>query len=170
MKKILFILAVLVFNIGALLLIYTTYPISDLRGKGTERLKNPGNVVLVIQKEKECIPISLYLYDDNTYELFTDYESCKLFQECISRLHYTKSIKGKYNYDLTKILDNSVDYSNTIESKEIDYELLTFANSSLGDKYNHNYVVKKNQTNEYLEELLKSIDVDLNKCAIPEYN
>lgn len=155
-------------------IIYFNSPSSKIRGKGTTPLENPSEVVIRIKKNKKCIPVSLSLYADGTYELFTDYADCRPFQVCTLKLVYTKSIKGTYNYDLTKILDNSIDKEDVLfDDNQIDYEIYT--NSSgisfiLGEEYDHDYVTKKSETNEPLEELLKEIDVDLDICAISDYN
>lgn len=150
------------------------YQSNKIRGKGTPRLEKTSEVVIVIEKNKKCTPVSLSLYVDGTYELFTDYEACRPFQECTLRLHYTKSIKGTYNYDITKILDKSIneDYS-TLDDKQIDYKIYTSVSGSsfvLDEKYNHDYVTKKGETNDSLDAFLKEIGVDLDICAIPEYN
>lgn len=134
-------------------------------------LENHADVLIRIEKQMRCTPVSLYLYSDNTYELFTDYDTCRPFQECTMKLHYKKSIKGTYNYDLTKILDNSIEGVD-IDYKAIDYEILTgstLGGPILGEKYDHDYVIKKGESNKYLEEFLNIIDVDLNMCAIPNY-
>ena len=169
MKKILFILIVLVLNIGALLFIFEVYPISDLRGKGTKIVHDNSNLVLTIEKQKECIPVILNLYDDNTYELFTEYESCKLFEICNDRLKYTKSIKGTYNFDLSIILNDNIELEDNVSDyKLVDYEIMPF--TTMREKYNNDYIIKKGHNNKYLEELLSELDLNINKCAVPDYN
>ena len=75
---------------------------------GTDILKKHGNLLLSIEEgNKNYVPVSLNLYDDGTYELFTAYESCKKGHFCTMMLKYTKSIKRKYDYDIEKILQNS---------------------------------------------------------------
>lgn len=62
--------------------------------KGTELLNNYGNVIMSIEKSNiNCVPVMLALYDDNQYELFTDYATCKFGKNCTDDLRYTKSIK-----------------------------------------------------------------------------
>lgn len=170
MKKFLLLLIIIVLNIGALLFIYEVYPISDLRGKGTEIIHDSSKQVLIIQKNKECIPVRLNLYDDNTYELFTEYAACKLFETCTLQLKYTKSIKGSYNFDLSKIIeDDNIVLLDTIEENNlVDYEIYPF--STLMDKYKNYYGVKKGQNNKNLNKLLEELDLNINKCAIPDYN
>ena len=110
------------------------------------------------------------LYEDNQYELFTDYKECRPWQTCTEELRYTKSIKGTYNYDVIKIIEASTNANDKSYSMDNlpEYELY------LGEKYVQKYdtamfVVEKDQTNNYLDELLEQLDVDLNSCANPDY-
>ena len=62
---------------------------------GTETLTEHGNLILSIEMvNKKYVPVLLSIYDDETYELFTAYASCKPGSMCNSELVYTKSIKG----------------------------------------------------------------------------
>ena len=75
---------------------------------GDEPLTNDEKEIFNIQSvNNSCVPISLVIYENGEYELFTKYESCKSDENCNLELKYTKSIKGKYNYDIMKIIDNS---------------------------------------------------------------
>ena len=129
-----------------------------------------------VEKEYEIIEIIRgnemlkVLYEDNQYELFTNYKECRPWQTCTEELRYTKSIKGTYNYDVTKIIEASTNANDKSYSKDNlpEYELY------LGKKYVQKYdtamfVVEKDQTNNYLDELLEQLDVDLNQCANPDY-
>ena len=138
---------------------------------GTDILENHGEVLISIHVgNKDYVPVSLSLYDDGTYELFTAYESCRPGRICTSMLKYTKSVKGTYKYDLEKIIKASVNADN----KSYDMSNLPEYEIYLGDKYMNKYdslmfTVEKGKKNKYLNELLDMIDVDLDKCAKPDY-
>ncbi len=144
---------------------------SKYRNKGSDIYQKYDRISLYIKRRKKCIPVSLNLYDDGTYELFTEYETCRPFETCTLALKYTKSIKGKYDYDLTKILDESIiEGSYDGDKNNINYNLYAASfNTNLGSEYFHDYVISKDKTNKSLEELLDSIDIDLDVCAIPDY-
>ena len=112
--------------------------------------------------KRSCIPVQLSIYKNNEYILHTSYEACKPNQVCNSMLKYTKSIKGKYDYDIIQIIKHSTDANN-----------MQFTNDSL-PQYEifsgNGYQFITDDDNKYLIEFLKSIDVDLNKCAKPDYN
>lgn len=82
-----------------------------------------------------------------------------------------KSIKGTYDFDLTKILDESINVTAYDgDNKDVEYTIFAASlGTTLDEKYRHDYVVLKGKTNKSLEELLNKIDVDLNVCAIPDY-
>ena len=138
---------------------------------GTDILENHGEVLISIHVgNKDYVPVSLSLYDDGTYELFTTYESCRPGRICTSMLKYTKSVKGTYKYDVEKIIKASVNTDN----KSYDMSNLPEYEIYLGDKYMSKYdslmfTVEKGKKNKYLNELLDMIDVDLDKCAKPDY-
>ena len=138
---------------------------------GTDILENHVEVLISIHVgNKDYVPVSLSLYDDGTYELFTAYESCRPGRICTSMLKYTKSVKGTYKYDVEKIIKASVN----ADSKSYDMSNLPEYEIYLGDKYMSKYdslmfTVEKGKKNKYLNELLDMIDVDLDKCAKPEY-
>ncbi len=145
----------------------TNYPIE----LGDTILENHGNVLISIQYAKRSyVPIMLSVYDDGTYELFTSYASCKPGRVCNSMLKYTKSIKGIYNYDIEKILSASTN----ADGMSFDMNKLPVYEIYLGEEYMKKYdslmfVVEDSKKNKYLDEFLNSINVDLNKCAKPEY-
>lgn len=173
--NIIIIIVCLVISAIAILQIRYVWPSSPLKGKGTPILGKYDDVVMRIEKKKDCIQVSLRLYEDNTYELFTEYGACRPFQECIMRLGYTKSIKGTYDYDLTKILDSSIEEASndSIDHRMVDYEILpgtSLGGKALAEKYDQTYYVLKDKPNKYLEEFLNTIDVDLDMCALPDYN
>lgn len=117
----------------------------------------------IITGNKVCVPVQLTVYEDGNYELFTEYKTCRPNQSCNSMLKYSKSIKGIYTYDVRRILDNSVDAN----SKS--YSMDNLPEYELYDKDGHYYTIEKGQTNEYLDEFLKEINVDLKVCANPYY-
>ena len=142
------------------------------KGKGTESLKEHGDLILRIEsgKNSRCVKVMLVLYEDNQYELFTDYKECRPLKTCTMELLYTKSIKGMYDYNVAKIIEASTNANDNVYSMDNlpEYELY------LGEKYVQKYdtamfVVEKGQTNNYLDELLEQLDVDLNSCANPDY-
>ena len=142
------------------------------KGLGTELLKKHGDIILHVKRgnKSNCEKVMLTIYDDNQYELFTDYKECRPWQTCTEELRYTKSIKGTYNYDVTKIIEASTNANDKSYSMDDlpEYELY------LGEKYVQKYdtamfVVEKGQTNNYLDELLEQLDVELNQCANHDY-
>ena len=145
----------------------TNYPIE----LGDTILENHGNVLISIQYAKRSyVPIMLSVYDDGTYELFTSYASCKPGRVCTSMLKYTKSIKGIYNYDIEKILKASTN----ADGMSFDMNKLPVYEIYLGEEYMKKYdslmfVVEDSKKNQYLDEFLDLINVDLNKCAKPDY-
>ena len=157
---------------GVIALVFTVCGKSENKLGGDKPLeKNFSEVVFTISKKNNsCIPVDLVLYKDGTYELFTAYESCRPSEVCYSMLKYTKSIKGKYDYDVIKIVENSVDADN--KGYAIDnlpeYEIY-MGSSYVENGYSYLYTVEKGQINQYLDELLEKINVDLKLCAEPEY-
>lgn len=119
---------------------------------------------------KKYVPVLLSIYDDETYELFTAYASCKPGSMCTSELVYTKSIKGTYSYEIEKILKDSTNANEfTSDMNHLPkYEI--YLGEDLIVKYDTLlFVVENEKQNKYLDEFLKLIDVDLTKCAKPEY-
>lgn len=110
----------------------------------------------------DCIPIELTVYNNNRYILYTSYKACPKGEVCNSMLVYTKSKNGTYNFDVLEIIRNSRDA-----------DLMQFTNDNL-PKYNiyggNGYHFVTDDDNRYLSDFLKSIKVDLNKCASPDYN
>ena len=108
----------------------------------------------------DCIPIQLDVFADGRYTLYTSYEACPLNSTCNAMLKYNKAIGGTYDYDVMKIIKNSV------IADEI-----TFTNENLPEYeiYPANqekvYHLITDKNNEYLDEFLKQIDVNLKQCA-----
>lgn len=138
---------------------------------GTETLFEHGNLLLSIEMVNDkYVPVLLSIYDDETYELFTAYASCKPGSMCTSELVYTKSIKGTYSYEIENILKYSINANNfTFDKNHLPkYEI--YLGEDLIEKYNTlSFIVENEEQNKYLDEFLKMIDVDLTKCAKPEY-
>lgn len=138
---------------------------------GDEILDNNSKILLSIHVgNKQYVPVSLTLYEDGTYQLFTAYHSCKPGKVCNSMLSYSKSLKGKYSYDVEKILKASTNADNM--SFDMDHlpEYEIYLGDDLIKKYNTlSFVVEHNKQNKYLNELLESINIDLSKCAKPDY-
>jgi len=138
---------------------------------GTPLLDKHGNILISVNTgNKNYIPVTLSIYDDGTYELFTTYATCKHGRMCTSMLKYTKSVKGTYDYDIEKIIK----YSTNADDKSYSMDNLPKYEIYLGEKYLEKYdslmfTVEKGKTNKYLEEFLNLINVDLSKCAKPDY-
>ncbi len=138
---------------------------------GDKPLTNPANVIFTIEMgSKVCVPVNLAVYDDDTYELFTEYETCRPGKNCDSILKYTKSIKGEYDYDVIEIIENSVDAGNKgyLMDNLPEYEMY-IGNSYVEQGYSYYYTIEKGRTNNYLDEFLEEIKVDLKICAEPKY-
>ena len=138
---------------------------------GDEPLTNHAEPILTIKSgNKSCVYVQLVLYEDGKYELFTEYEACRSLEICNLALKYTKSIKGIYNYDIKKIIENSVDASDKTYSMDNlpEYEM-SVGNSYVEEGYSYKHVVEKGQTNKYLDEFLKEMDINLKVCASPYY-
>ena len=112
----------------------------------------------------DCIPIQLNVFDDGSYTLYTSYEACPPNSTCNSMLKYSDSVTGTYNYDVMKIIQNSVIADDIIFTKDNlpEYEIF------LGNQEKA-YSLITDKNNAYLEEFLKQIDVNLKKCSEPDY-
>jgi len=110
---------------------------------------------------KSCIPVLLSIYKNNRYVLHTKYAACKS-GICNSILKYTEFFEGKYDYDIMQIIKHSIDANNmqfTMDNLP-EYNIFT----------GNGYQFITDNDNKYLNEFLKSINVDLLKCAEPDYN
>ena len=115
-------------------------------------------------KKIDCIPISLSVYDDGVYELYTHYEACRFGEVCDDILKYSKKDTGKYDYDVMKIINSSTIADNmTFTNEKLpEYEMYT-GNGELV------YMLVTDSKNESLNEFLKNIKVNLKVCATPDY-
>lgn len=118
----------------------------------------------ITYKKIDCIPVSLSVYDDSEYELYTHYEACRYGEKCDDILKYAKKDSGKYNYDVMKIINNSTVADNMTFNKDNmpEYEIYTGNGEYV-------YMLITDSKNESLIEFLKSIKVNLKVCATPEY-
>lgn len=110
--------------------------------------------------------MQLNIYEDGTYELFTEYKACRQNQLCDSMLVYTKSVKGSYSYDVMKILEEVNDYDNFDEKSNTSYYELYVGDKYVEQGYEYNYVILESK---YLDEFLDEIDLKLNACAKADY-
>lgn len=157
---------------------YGSITIKDLDDFGIEYIKEEKEVITkedIIAENgllfsirwdtSNCIPIQLSVYDNGKYELYTSYKACKSNGICNLMLEYTKKETGIYNYDVMKIINNSIiadDMSFTNVNRP-EVEIYT----GNGEKIYH---LITDSHNEYLNEFLKQIDVNLKTCAQPDYN
>lgn len=119
-----------------------------------------GLLFSISRNDKKCIPLNLNVYKDGKYEIYTAYEACKPSENCNSILRYTDKENGKYDFDVIKILRYSKASSTSDTSNYPPMYEMYLGNSE-------RYITGSN--NSYLEEFLKSINVDLNKCAKKDY-
>ena len=112
----------------------------------------------------DCIPIQLDVFADGRYTLYTSYEDCPPNSTCNAMLKYNEAVGGTYDYDVMKIIQNSVIADD-----------MTFTNENLPEYeiYPGNqekvYYLITDKNNAYLDEFLKQVDVNLKKCAEPDY-
>ena len=121
------------------------------------------DIIFIIEKNNnKCnIPVSLAVFKNNKYKLYTDYKACRPGVACLDMLEYTKSIEGTYDYDIIEIIRHSEDanlfqYNN---DNRPEYEIMSGKN--------HSFVTDSD--NKWLKEFLSLIKVDLSKCAKPDY-
>ena len=138
---------------------------------GDTPLTNKTDLIFTIStSNKSCVPVKLAVYEDGTYELFTTYKTCRPGETCTMMLTYTKSIKGTYNYDVMKIIDNSTKANdNGYTNDNLPLYQIYMSDGYVKKGYQYNYTVEKNQSNKYLEEFLNEIDIELETCAEQEY-
>lgn len=138
---------------------------------GDEILKDHQEMVMSISAgNKSCVPVELSIYKDGTYELFTAYKACRPGEACINMLEYSKSIKGKTDFDVLEIVKEDgieVDKAHAMDNLP-EYEIY-MGNSYVEQGYGYYYTVEKGTTNKALEKLLNELNVDLSICAEPEY-
>ncbi len=140
---------------------YYNYLNLDTSKLNIEDISDGDLIFSISDGKKECIPVLLSIYKNNRFVLYTMYKACK-GEICNFMLSYTKYTSGTFNYDIMEIIRHSSDASNIQFNNENlpDYEIFT------GNGYNF---VTDND-NRHLIDFLKMIDVDLNKCASPDYD
>lgn len=157
---------------------YGSITISDLDNFNIEYIKQEKEVIkkedIVLDNgllfsiswtRSNCVPVQLSIYDDGKYELYTDYRACSINESCNLMLKYTKKETGTYDYDVMKIINNSIiaDNMTFTNTNRSEFEIYT----GNGKKV---YMLITNSNNKYLKEFLKQIDVNLKTCADPDYN
>ena len=115
-------------------------------------------------RSADCITVQLSVYDNGKYILYNAYEACKSGEICHSMLRYTKKVEGTYDFDVIKIIQNSIIADN-----------IQFTNDSLPEYeiYTGNgeyvYMLITDRNNKTLNDFLKQINIDLCTCATPDY-
>ena len=109
-----------------------------------------------VNDEETCVPTKLMIYKDGRYEIYTKYKKETNENDSLPPFYiYTKSNKGKYSYDCSQItlgLEEIGDIYDDINYIVTDYDI------------GKSYFIKHGETNKTLDELLKSIDVNLDIC------
>ena len=123
-------------------------------------IKNKDGLLFTISRgDKKCIPIKINIYDDGKYKVFTKYGVCKPFHTCSNILKYeniSDGEDGEYNYEVMKIIQSSYQTNNKDFAPK--YELY--------DGRGERYILGNN---EFLNEFLSSINVNLDTCAAKIY-
>lgn len=85
----------------------------------------------------------------------------------VDTLQYTRSKIGKYDYDISKIINTCTpsDDAHVDMDHLPEYELRYYGED--GDP--EDYYVEYGQTNDELEKFLKQNNINLNKCSIKDY-
>lgn len=157
---------------------YGSITISDLDNFNIEYIKQEKEVIRkenivadngllfsISWTKSDCIPIQLNVYDNGKYELYTSYKACGFTESCNSMLKYTKKESGIYDYDVMKIINNSIIADNMTFTNDNRSEFEIYTGNS--EKV---YMLITNSNNKYLEEFLRQIDVNLKTCANHDYN
>ncbi len=121
------------------------------------------DLIFIVEKNNnKCdIPVSLSIYKNNKYKLYTEYKACRPGVACVDMLEYTKTIEGTYDYDIIEIIRHSVD------ANLFQYTNENIPEYTIMSGKNHSFITDSD--NKYLKELLSSINVDLTQCAKPNY-
>lgn len=142
--------------------IYYDYLSLDMSKITIEDLSYNNLIFSITYRKSKCdIPVQLNVYENNKYSLLTEYESCKPGVLCTSMLKYLNPIMGKYDYNIIEIIRHSSDANNMQFTNDSRAEYEIFTGKS------HLFITDKD--NKYLQDFLKSINVDLTKCAKPNY-
>lgn len=142
--------------------IYYDYLNLDMSKITIDDLAYEGLIFSVEYEKGNCeIPLLLGIYKNGKYSLSTEYKACKPGVLCNLMLQYTKSIEGKYNYDVIEIIRHSVDANLYQYTNDNFPEFMIYSGKG------HEFTTDSD--NKYLKELLISINVDLTQCAKPNY-
>lgn len=127
-------------------------------------INSSGLLFSINWKKADCISVQLSVYDNNKYVLYNAYEACKPNETCDSILKYTSKKEGTYDFDVIKIIKNSViaDNMQFTNDNMPEYEIYTGKGELV-------YMLITDKNNKYLKEFLEQIDIDLNACATPDY-
>lgn len=142
-------------------MIYYDYLSLDLDKLTIDDLSYNDVIFNVEVTNHDCITVLLSVLKNNKYILYTAYKACPQGELCNLMLEYTKTVQGTYDFDVMDIIKHSIDANN-----------MTFTNDTI-PKYGiysgkgHHFV--SNDDNKPLREFLNSINVDLEKCAAPDY-
>lgn len=161
-------LIIIILTIVILLVVPVMINYIQLINSGTKPKKVQSDVLVVIDnKNKDCEHQSLTLYKDGTYQLFTAHAE-PLFFMVVNKLQYTRSKIGKYDYDISKIINTCTTSDDThIDNDHLpEYELRYYGK----DGNPEDYYVEHGQVNKELDEFLKQHNIDLNKCSIKDYS
>lgn len=132
--------------------------------KTEDIIDNNGLLFSINWKKTDCIPVQLSIYDNNKYVLHNAYQACKPNETCNSMLIYTNKVEGTYDFDVIKIIQNSIiaDNMQFTNDNMPEYEIYTGKGELV-------YMLITDKNNKYLNEFLKQIDIDLHTCATPDY-
>lgn len=109
-----------------------------------------------IHDDEKCVPTKLMLYKDGRYEVYTKYIKKIDETDFLPPYYmYTKSNKGKYDFDLSNITSGLEITGDIYE--DVKYTIWDYDSGIT-------YQIKYGETNKILDGLLKNIDVDLDMC------
>jgi len=107
-------------------------------------------------KDENCIPTELDLFDDGSYKIYVKYNKGIDNEGAVPPMYiYTESNEGKYAFDYKLIVENLEELGDN--ANDINY-IITDYETGIA------YQIKYGETNKELDELLESIDVDLDIC------
>lgn len=143
--------------------IYYDYLNLDMSKITIDDLRYDDLIFSITYEKGKCeIPVELSIYKNNQYRLFTAYKACRPGETCTLMLKYSEEIEGTYDYDIIEIIRHSVD-ANTFQFTNDNTPVYKIFSGK-----GQTFITDKD--NKYLKELLDSINVDLTKCAKPQYN
>lgn len=158
--------------IGAFLLALLSVCLTSCGTNSVDNYSDTNTEVIasIVSKKEDCIPKLLILYENNTYKLYTSYKACYPEYPCDDKLTYSQFIEGEYNYDVLKIIESSTNADKiTYTSDNLPEYIITLGESYVAKYDTLTFIVERNKENLYLNNFLKSINVDLKKCAYKDY-